>query len=291
MQRAKRKASTPINPKLAAIQLDTIPCEGNLNVHKAMNWAKRAFDEGAQYVFFHEILTADCTPDPIRYGRSIDSAEVFGFCALAKRYNGYIALGLNEVWRGRPYASMVFAGPQGVVDVYRKSYLYPNPSQRGKEDYDKFLETYVPHEQGYRLERGFLAHGDGTKIIKVGSLRIGCLICADGAQPEAWETFKREPCDLIFWQTNLGNVLTPYDEVGDVRARARKLRTPMVCTNRCGFSYHYFQDGGSCMIANDGSVVVKANEKGKEEMIFANLADLQLVRTQGGAKPRKPHRR
>ena len=37
--------------KLAVIQLDTIACEVNHNVHKAMNWTRRAFLDGANYVF------------------------------------------------------------------------------------------------------------------------------------------------------------------------------------------------------------------------------------------------
>lgn len=262
-----------MNLKLAAVQLDTIACEVNFNVHKALHWTKRAFDEGAGFVFFHEGLTADYTPDPMAYGRALESAEVFGFAALAKRYHGYLALGLNEVWQGRPYISMVFLGPKGLVGVYRKSYLWPNRSQHGKKDFDDFLQTYVPHEQGYRLERGILAHGGGTKTIKVGSLRIGCLICADGTQPDAWRTFRRDKPDLVFWQNNAGNVRKTT-----AQKHARRLRTPMVCTNRCGFSYHHFMEGGTCVIASDGSVVARANEKGEEEMIFAQFRDLQVPR-------------
>lgn len=257
-----------MNPKLAAIQLDTIPCEVNFNVHKAMGWAKQAFDKGTNFVFFHEGLTADYSPEPMRDARPLESAEVFGFSALARRYNGYVALGLNELWLGQPYMSMVFLGPEGVIDVYRKTYLWPNPSQH---DLNKFLQTYVPYKQGYRLERGVLAHGEGTKVIEVGGLRIGCLICADGAQPKAWETFERDKPDLIFWQNNRGNVFKP----GDAQKYARKLETPMVVTNRCGFSYHNFAEGDTCIIASNGRVVSKANENGEEEVIFAHLAELK----------------
>jgi len=260
-----------MDPKLAAIQLDTIPCEVNINVHKAMNWTRRAFDQGAQFVFLHEGLTADYTPEPLRYGRSLDSPEVFGFSALAKQYGGYVALGLNEVWKGEPYISMVWLGPEGVVDVYRKSYLWPNKSQHGNDDFNDFVQSYVPHEAGYRLERSVLGHGDGTKVVEVGGLRIGCLICADGSQPEAWATFERDRPDLIFWQNNRGNVVSP----GDAQEHAKELRTPLVATNRCGFSYHHFQQGGTCIIADDGTVVAKANEEGEEEMIFAQLDDLR----------------
>jgi predicted amidohydrolase len=120
---------------------------------------------------------------------------------------------------------------------------------------------------GYRLERGVLAAGDGTAVLSVGDLRIGCLICADGSLPEAWQTFERDRPDLIFWQNNRGNVVSPGD--------AQELATPMVVTNRCGFSYHHFQQGGSCFIADDGTVVTKANEDGEEEMIFAGFSELK----------------
>ncbi|MSS73732.1 MAG: carbon-nitrogen hydrolase family protein [Candidatus Latescibacteria bacterium] len=191
--------------KLAAVQLDTTAREVSHNVHKAMLWGRQAFEQGAKFVFFHEGLTADYSPEPMRDGRSLDSIEVYGFAYLAKRYGGYVALGLNEVWQGRPYISTVFLGPEGVVGVYRKSYLWPNISQlpqRFNGDFNAFLQTYVPHEQGYRLERGILAHGDGTQVLQVGGLRIGCIICADGSQPEAWATFERDKPDLIFWQNH-----------------------------------------------------------------------------------------
>lgn len=260
-----------MNPRLAAIQLDTIPCEVNLNVHKAMGWTKQAFDAKAKYVFLHEGLTADYTPDPMRYGRSLESPEVYGFAALAKRYDGFVALGLNETWKGRPYISMVLLGPEGIIDVYRKSYLFPNKSQYGEDDFEVFLRTYVPYKEGFRCERGVLGSGSGTRVIQVGELRIGCLICADGSQAEAWATFEQDKPDLIFWQNNRGNVVKP----GDAQQHARELRTPLVGTNRCGFSYRHFQEGGTCIIADDGHVVSKANEEGREEMIFADLDDLR----------------
>jgi predicted amidohydrolase len=262
-----------MNPLLAAVQLDTIPCEVSFNVHKAMGWARRAFEDGAEYIFFHEGLTADYSPDPMRDGRSLESSEVFGFAALAKKYDGYIALGLNEVWQGRPYISMVLLGPGGIIDVYRKTYLWPNKTQRQTDSFDEWLNAYVPYKEGYRCERGILGSGDGSRVIHVGELRIGCLICADGSQPEAWATFKNDKPDLIFWQINSGNVA----KLRMAQERARELRTPLVASNRCGFSYHHFQEGGTCFIADDGHVVNKASEEGEEGVVFANFSDLRVL--------------
>ncbi|HIG17878.1 MAG TPA: hypothetical protein EYQ31_11705 [Candidatus Handelsmanbacteria bacterium] len=87
----------------------------------------------------------DYIPEPLQTGRSVDGSEVHGFCHLAKQHNGYVALGLNEVFQGRP--------------------------------------------------------------------------------------------DLIFWQNNRGNLAK--DE--QVPIRARQIGSPMVASNRVGFSYHHFQ--------------------------------------------------
>ena len=45
--------------KFAVVQLDTIAGAVAHNVHKAMNWTRRAFLGGAHYVFLHEGRTAD----------------------------------------------------------------------------------------------------------------------------------------------------------------------------------------------------------------------------------------
>lgn len=259
------------NPKLAVIQLDTIAGDVRRNVHKAMNWTRRAFLQGARYVFLHEGLTADYTPEPLQYGRSIHSSEVYGFCHLAAQHKGFVALGLNEVHGGRPYIAMVWIGPEGIIGVYRKTYLWPNISQYGPGDFSDWLATYDPVASGYRLERGILAAGSGTTVMQVGELRIGCLICADGSREEAWHTFEADRPDLIFWQNNRGNLAK--DE--QVPRRARELATPIVASNRVGFSYHHFQAGGSIIVAADGSTVIKANESGEEEMIVADYRDLR----------------
>jgi len=245
--------------KLAAIQLDTIPMEVNHNVHKAMHWTRRAFEEGAKFVFLHEGLTADYAPDPMRCGRPLESVEVYGFSNLAKKYDGYVALGLNEVYKGAPYISCVYLDGNGVVEVYRKSYLWSLPER----------DHYIGYVHGFRQELGILGHGEGTRNVRVGGLLIGSIICADGNTPEAWDTFRKEPPDLIFYQNNRGNV----DE-GRNQEFAREIARPMVCTNRVGFSYYHFQLGGTRFIRRDGSIAVAANVEGREQVIYADLEDL-----------------
>jgi predicted amidohydrolase len=99
----------------------------------------------------------------------------------------------------------------------------------------------------------------------VGDYRIGCLICADGSHPAAWETFRHDRPDLIFWQNNRGNVAD-----GKPNLYAKQLRVPIVASNRCGFSWGYFQSGGSCLVADDGTTVGQANSKGEEEIVYCD---------------------
>lgn len=253
--------------KLACIQLDTIPCEINLNVHKALSWSYKALKEGAKYVFLHEGLTADYSSDPIKFSRDLNSSEVYGFSELAKEFDAYIALGLNELYENKPYLSMVWLGKEGVIGVYRKSYLFPTDQGLGNNSFESYLRSYIPHHSGYRMERGIFGAGSGTKVIEVGGLRIGCLICADGGVDEAWETFRFDKPDLIFWQNNRSHISIPTD-------KAIELNCPIVVGNRCGFSYHFFMKGGACMVSDKGEVIAKANEAGKEEIIYSQFNDL-----------------
>ena len=255
--------------KLAVLQLDTIACEVNLNVHKLMIWTRKAFENKANYVFLHEGATADYTPNPLRYGRPLEGAEVHGFTMLCKRYKGFVALGLNEVLENKPYISMVWLGPEGVMGVYRKTYLWPNEHQKNDAEFAAYRASYVGYREGYRLERTLLAAGEGTRVLQVGDLRIGCLICRDGGHPKAWETFEKDKPDLIFWQNNRGNVSD-----GQPTRRAKELRTPIVASNRCGFSYGHFQLGGSCIVASDGVAVAQANQNGEEEVIYCGYREL-----------------
>jgi predicted amidohydrolase len=245
--------------KLAAIQLDTAPTDVTTNVRKAMSWTRHAFEAGAQMVFLHEGLTADYSPDPIKYGRAVDSAEIFGFIRLANQYQGCVALGLNEVYQGQAYISCVYIDPDGIVDTYRKSYLW----SLGDRD------SRVPYKDGYRQELGIIGRGDGTRNIKVGNLVIGSIICADGNTKAAWDTFRADPPDIVFFQNNRGAV----DEVRN-QDFAREIERPMVATNRVGFSYHHFQGGGTRFIRRDGSIAAAANIDGREQIIYADTADL-----------------
>ena len=245
--------------KIAAIQLDTIAGEVTHNVHKALNWTKAAFEHGAGFVFLHEGLTADYTPDPMASARPLESAEVYGFATLAERYGGFVALGLNEVFQGQPYISCVYLGAEGVIDVYRKSYLWTVEPR----------DDYCAYRAAYRQEKGILAHGDGTRNVKVGDLLIGSIICADGNTDAAWDTFRKDKPDLVFFQNNRGNV----DEQRN-RDFAREIGRPMVATNRVGFSWFHDQQGGTRIIRRDGTLAAAANTDGKEQVIYADLSDL-----------------
>eukprot|EP01044_Picomonas_judraskeda_P004704 COSAG03_NODE_420_length_8055_cov_3.206134_3_plen_282_part_00 len=239
------------------------------------------------WVFLHEGLTADYTAEPLHHARPLDSSEVYAFSGLAARFGGFIALGLNELWRGQAYISTVFCGPdpaEPVLGVYRKSYLWPNPptgtaaGAGGDDWFVKFLENYVPHRQGFRLERGILGAGEGTTVLPVDGKKLGCMICADGNVEEAWRPFERGAAELIFWQNNRGGMSIGDGSRMDPCLRAHELQTPMILTNRVGFSHHYFQPGGCCAVADDGRVVVRANSDGEEEMVTGCFADLYRVR-------------
>ena len=245
--------------KIAAIQLDSTPMDVNRNVHNAMNWSRRAFENGAKFVFLHEGLTSDYTSDPMKYGRSLDSIEVYGFIRQAEQFGGYVALGLNEVWKGNAWISCVYVDGNGIVDVSRKSYLWSLPDR----------DNRTPFRDGFRQELGILGAGEGTRNCQVGDLNIGTIICADGNTEKAWDTFRNDVPDIVFFQNNRGCV----DEVRN-RKFAREINRPMICTNRVGHSYYHHQAGGTRIIRRDGTLAAAANTDGREQIIYGNTEDL-----------------
>lgn len=242
----------------AVIQLDTIPGEVNYNVHKAMTWTRRAFEQGARFVMLHEGVTADYSPDPLPSSRALDSSEVHGFTVLARQYDGFVALGLNELFEGKAHLSTVFLGADGVEAVYRKSFLWPH----------MVIEGYTDWQDGYRHEGMKLSPGKGTEVLQVGPWRIGALICADGMKEEAWTTFAEDKPNFICYQNNRTSLR--YGDV-DYTGRPRALNVPLLVANRVGFSHCNWTPGDSMIIGRDGTVLAQANAEGREEIIHAEL--------------------
>ena len=142
--------------KLAAVQLDTIAREVGHNVHKAMLWGRQAFEQGAKFVFFHEGLTADYSPEPMRDGRSLDSIEVYGqdesvaeegesLVLLAQAYDidGAPVFGVAYSWdvSGTAYEE------QG--DLYRYEYDENEPEVVGANFGELRAEVSVHVGEGY----------------------------------------------------------------------------------------------------------------------------------------------
>jgi len=242
----------------AVLQLDTIPGEVNGNIHKAMTWARLAFEQGARFVLFHEGVTGDYARDPLPASRTLDSAEVYGFIALARRYEGFVGLGLNELFEGKSCLSTVFLGPDGVEAVYRKTYLWPHVK----------IDGYTDRYDGYRHERMKLAPGTGTAVFRVGKWRVGALICADGIREEAWARLAADRPDFVCYQNNRTSLR--YGDV-DYAARARECNAPLLVANRVGFSHCHWTPGDSMIIGSDGTVLAQANDQGREEIITAEL--------------------
>ena len=78
-------------------------------------------------------------------------------------------------------------------------------------------------------------------MLDIGGMKLGCMICADGNVPQAWTTFEDQASELIFWQNNRGGLGIGSGGHMDPQVRARELQTPMILTNRVGFSHFYFQ--------------------------------------------------
>ena len=97
---------------------------------------------------------------------------------LCKRYKGFVALGLNEVLENKPYISMVWLGPEGVMGVYRKTYLWPNEHQKNDAEFAAYRTAMSAIVRGIDQSTRCWLPARARESCRSAICTIGCLICA-----------------------------------------------------------------------------------------------------------------
>src|SRR5262249_1055642 len=144
----------------------------------------------------------------------------------------------------------VFAGPDGLVHCYRKTWLWRN-------------ET----DDNYRNEWARYDPGEGPSIFEMDGLAATCFICADGDAPRCIDRPTKLRPQAAFHPNNRSSVpgLEVFAEL------ARKIGAPLLVTNRTGDSWGEDCQGGCVIYSAQGEVLAKANREGREEMLLCDL--------------------
>jgi len=235
---------------VALIQFDSVPEKTEQNLNEMERLTRKAVENGAQWVMFHEGCLTDYTPkldklaEPVPYGPSCERMR-----KLAKGLSCFISFGMSERDGIKVFITQVFVGPAGLVHKYRKSWLW-----RGED-------------KGYRNEWARYDTGTGPERFEIDGIAATCFICADGAAPRCIERARLVQPQVVFYPNNRSG-LPDFPVFG---AYAAKIGAPMLVTNRVGKSWDYACKGGCVVFDATGKVLAKANRNGEEEILYHTL--------------------
>jgi predicted amidohydrolase len=244
-------AVRPTRLVVALVQFNALPEQAGRNLRRMETLARRAADQGARLVMFHEGTLTDYTPRLSRLAQRVPAGPaVRRLERLARRLGIYLSFGLSEREGERYYISQVFLGPQGYIYHYRKTWLW---RQEG--------------DPGYRDEHARYDPGSGPELFDIAGLRATCFICADGEAPRCIERARALRPQLVFYPNNRER-LPGLAEFGRL---ARRIGAPMLVTNRTGLSWIYRCQGGCAAYDARGRVLAAANRQGRQEILLCDV--------------------
>jgi predicted amidohydrolase len=197
------------------------------------------FATGYQFASADEV---DELAEPI--GSGLTTEFLSGLC---RERGMFIVAGLPERDGDSFYNSAVFAGPEGVVGVYRKTHLF----------YEENL-YFTPGDTGFRVW--------DTKLG-----RIGIMICFDWFFPESMRTLALMGAEVVAHPSNL---VLPHCP-GAMPVRCLENHVYSVTANRIGVEHRKEGEplrfiGRSLISSPHGKVLASAPEN-REILLFADI--------------------
>lgn len=237
--------------RVALIQFDARPEVVGENLGKMSSLLRTAVGGWAGWIMFHEGTVCDYTPRVAELAEAVPGGPSTQLMMqLAREHDCFISFGLAEVEGERYFISQVFAGPQGFIYRYRKSWLWRDPE-----------------DEGYRNEWARYDPGGGPEIFDFDGVKGTCFICADGEAPRCIERAKALRPEVVFYPNNRGTL----PDLAVFADRARAIGAPMLVTNRTGLSWIYECKGGSVVYSGEGDILAKSNRDGREDVLIYDL--------------------
>jgi len=201
------------------------------NRTKALNYAKKALDEGADIVLFHEGLLVGYVPNYQELAEPVDGETTRAFQKLLKGRDSIIVYGLTEKSDDKFYIAAPVVSADKVIATYRKTHLYWKG--RGL----------------IRQETKYFSPGNKLVTFEFKGAKIGIMICYDGDFPETARSYANLGCSILLWLNNRGAM--GHEEV---KPQAERNSLIIAATCVCGVN----EMGGRC---RGGSNITDADGK------------------------------
>ena len=242
-------------PRIALAQIN--PTVGDLdgNAARITDWANQAKDAGAELVVFPELCLPGYPAEDLYMRPDFIRANAEAIEEVAARIEGITALvGFADPVADRVGAAIAANAVAVIADGEVKSVYHK-----------RLLPNYGVFDE-FRTFR----NGSDPRSVTVGGTEVGITVCEDCWDPESPVAANLAPgADLI---ANLSG--SPYhrgkaaqrEEI--FRAVARRERRPVVMVNAVGGQDEIIFDGGSVVLAPDGTVLARAGQFTEDLVIF-----------------------
>jgi len=250
---------------VACVQMDVQLGQPEKNTPTIIDQLEQAARKGARLIVFPECAITGYSfasrQQALAAATPLDSPHIQAIQKACARLNVFAVVGTAEKDGETLYNTAVLLGPSGMVDRYRK--------------------THLPW---MGLDRFTTAGTEPYRVVDLGGLRVGMLICYDGSFPETCRALTLLGADLVVLPTNWpeGAIC-----VVNLLIAARSLENHIfhaVC-NRVGEEggFHFL---GRSRIANPGGEYIAISEDDQPCILVASIDAAQarnkhLVRVPG----------
>lgn len=260
-------------PRIALAQIDTRVGDVDVNAQSVLDWSRTAAQAGAHLVVFPEMTLTGYPIEDLAlrasFRRGAEAALQRTAAALADEGLGDLAVLVGTV--GEKLVTPVHepGAPEGPRRPTNQAVLL----QHGKVQvrYDKHhLPNYGVFDE-YRI----FASGDDVCVIDVLGRRVGVVICEDIWQDggPVSQMDENEVSLLVVLNASPYEEGKGYQRVELAARRAHEVEAPVAYVNLVGAQDDLVFDGGSFVIATDGTVLARAPQFVENLLVWDLLGD------------------
>lgn len=243
--------------RIACVQTDVAFAQVDQNLSKLERIVTDEVSQGTQLTVFPECFATgycfDSLSEAMPYAESVTGSTTSRVADLCRRLKTHVVFGMLERDGDTIYNLAVLMGPNGLIGTYRKVHL-------PWLGVDRFTTSG---------ERPF-------EVFDVAGVRIGMLICYDGAFPEASRVLALKGADLILLPTNWppgGSYMAQFS----TNCRAMENGVYFAAVNRIGTERGFQFIGQSRICSPVGATM--ASIDGDQPGIIRATIDVETART------------